>query len=79
MTKIIINKRINFYFSKINNSKIINIQLSDFVLYYLKKLPILKKILGPLTSSFIIETIHKKITSQIKLKTTKEVLNDFNF
>ena len=66
-------------FSKINKSKTINIELSDFALYYLKKLPILKKILDPLTSNFIIETIHKNITSQIKLKTTKEVLNNINF
>lgn len=66
-------------FSKMNRSICINIHLNKFILSFLKKIPILKNILNPLTSDFIIETIYNDTISKVKLKTTKEILNNYNF
>ena len=60
-------------FSKMNRSISKNIRLNKFILSFLKKIPILKNILNPLTSDFIIETIYDDTISKVKLKPTKEI------
>ncbi len=73
-----INKLISI-FSKLTKSTSINIQLSNSSLFYFKKIPILKKILNPLTSNFIIKTVNKNAISKVKLKSTKEMLKNYSF
>ena len=58
------------YFPKIYKSKSIIFKLDIWLINILKKLPLVNKILNPLTSSFIINSINIKVI----LKSTKQCL-----
>ena len=62
------------YFSTTYKSKSIIFKLDIWLIKILKKIPLLKKILNPLTSSFIINSINIKII----LKSTKQCLRELS-